>query len=314
MDNFFNAGAAPGGGGGGVAGPIIQWLRSLPPITRLWLASTLTITALANLEIISWTDLSLSHLSDVTGGKGTSNNSNISDRFLGRVEAWRLITCFMYIGKFSWHSVINLHLMTQISARYESMGPICTRRRVLRQQQQQRHNNSPYHSRGETSDYLFCLLFGMTGILLSQFYLLPYILSPLSYTFHHYRFFSRHLTFYVLYIWSKHYPHHNVNLFGVVMSAAYLPYAYLVMGYAMNNGEVIPMDMLHGMFIGHVYYYLACIVPSVLGRGRSVLSTPILLIDLCDWLEGRRLGFVGGDANGGEGEPIVVDTDGIIGG
>lgn len=105
-----------------------------------------------------------------------------------------------------------------------------------------------------------------------------------------------------------------MNLFGVVMSAAYLPYAYLVMGYAMNNGEVIPMDMLHGMFIGHVYYYLACIVPSVLGRGRSVLSTPILLIDLCDWLEGRRVGLVGGDANGGEGEPIVVDTDGVIGG
>ena len=68
MDNFFNAGAAPGGGG--VAGPIIQWFTSLPPITRLWLATTLTITALANLEIISWTDLSLSHLSDVMGGKG----------------------------------------------------------------------------------------------------------------------------------------------------------------------------------------------------------------------------------------------------
>ncbi len=29
----------------------------------------------------------------------------------------------------------------------------------------------------------------MTGIILSQFYLLPYILSPSSYTFHHYRFY-----------------------------------------------------------------------------------------------------------------------------
>jgi len=97
------------------------------------------------------------------------------------------------------------------------------------------------------------------------------------------------------------------------MKSAYLPFAYLVMGYALSNGEVVPMDMIHGMFVGHLYYYLACVVPTVLGRGRVVIWTPGVLIDLCYyWLEGRRVGGVNDHVDGGE--PIVVDTDGVIGG
>ena len=101
-----------------------------------------------------------------------------------------------------------------------------------------------------------------------------------------------------------------MNLFGVVMKAAYLPLAYLVMGYAMSNGEVIPVDIIHGMFVGHLYYYLACVVATVLRK--VVIWTPGVLIDLCHWLEGHRP-YV--DAvDGGRGEPIVVDTDDVIGG
>jgi len=308
MNNFFDGRGGAAGGGGP-----IQWFHSLPPVTRLWLGSTLTVSALANFEILQWTDLDLTHLTDVFGKVGGGNSNISSSSLFGRLEVWRLLTCFLYIGKFGWNSIINLHLMTQISARYETMGPICTRRILVPQNpqlQRNNQNNSPYYLKGETSDYVFALLFGMTGILLSQFYLLPYILSPSSHTFrHHYRFFHRHLTFYTLYIWSKRYPQHNVNLFGVIMKAAYLPYAYLVMGYALSNGEVIPIDMVHGMFVGHLYYYLACVVPTVLGRRKVVIWTPGILIEVCRWLEGRRpYNALGG------GEPIVVDTDGVIGG
>ena len=303
---------------GGAAGGPIQWLLSLSPVTRIWFGSALAITALVNLNVLHWDDLDLVHWTDVMGKVGSvKNNSNniLFGVLFGRLELWRFLTCFLYVGKFGWATIINLHLMTQISTRYETMGPVCTRRIYIpHNAQHQRNNthhnnNSPYYSRGETSDYIFTLLFGMTGILLSQFFLIPYITSS---SYRHYRFFHRHLTFYILYIWSKQHPHHNVNLFGMVMPAAYLPFAYLVMGYAMSNGEVIPTDMLHGMFVGHVYYYLACVVPTVLGRGRVFIWTPRILIDLCHWLEGRRLGF----ANDGVGddEPMVVDTDGVIGG
>jgi len=314
MDNLFGAGGAGGGGPE-------EWFRSLPPITRIWLGSTVIVTGMANLDFVKWADLALARWEDVLGN-GVS----------GKLEAWRLITCFLYAGKFGFNAIIGLHLMTQISNRYEKMGPICTRRIYIpppnndrtnnnenddtqqRQQQQQRQrninpNHSPYYPRGESPDYAFALLFGMVGILMTQFLLLPYLPSSLSSQRH--IFFHRHLTQYVVYIWSKQHAHHRVNLFGFPMEAAYLPYAYLIIGYALNNGQVLPIDNLHGMFVGHVYYYLACVVPSVLGGGRAVLATPMFLVDLCNWLEGRNvIGF----GRGGEDEPVLADVDGVIGG
>ena len=233
----------------------------------------------------------------------------------------RLLTCFLYAGKFSFHTIINLHLLTQVSSRYEKMGVICTRRRPndgedeqqnnneQQQQQQQRRQSytSPYYERGETSDYIFCILFGMIGILVSHVYLLPKLPYSITHNQFH-RFFQRHLTFYIVYIWSKQHPNNMVNFFGMPFAAAYLPYAYLLMGYAMNN-QKIPVDILHGMFIGHVFFYAACIVPRVLGRSRAVIYTPVILVDLCHWLEG----VVENDDNGGVAPPLP-DVDGIIGG
>lgn len=143
--------------------------------------------------------------------------------------------------------------MTQISTRYEKMGPICTRRIIhinnqTDEQQPTRREagyNSPYYERGETSDYVFALFFGMAGILLSHVLLLPKLPSFIIQHHQYHRFFNRHLTFYVVYIWSKQHQHHRVNLFGMPMAAAYLPYAYLCMGYALNNQQ-IPVDILHG--------------------------------------------------------------------
>lgn len=238
-----------------------------------------------------------------------------------------MVTCFLYAGKFGWGTLINLHLMSQISGRYEAMGPICTRVRLWRQHdihdpnQQSTENNRQrqpqqsagpqrveYFERGELSDYAFALLLGSLGILLSNFFLLPYF-PTLIVKNQQYVFFHRHLTFFVVYIWSKQHSNRNVNFFGVEMMAAYLPYAYLVMGYALNNGDALPLDMLHGMFVGHVYYYLACVVPKIL-PGKVVIVTPIWLVDFCYWLEGRRFGADGLDGN----NPMIVDTDGTIGG
>lgn len=162
----------------------------------------------------------------------------------------------------------------------------------------------------------------MVGILLSQTLLLPKLPAAVSSVGMHHRSFHRHLKFFVLYVWSKQRPDHRVNLLGATVSAAYLPYAYLLIGYALNNGEYIPVDILHGMLVGHVYYYLACVVPQVSGGRRAVLSTPTALVDVCDWLEGRAGGPPhggGGDDDGvggnGRGEqPLLADVDGVIGG
>lgn len=302
MDNLFGAG---GGGGGG--GPE-QWFRALPPVTRIYLGLTLIVTALANLEVVKWNDLDFSRWEDVMG-RGSS----------GRAEVWRLLTCFLYAGKFSFSAIIGLHLMTQMSTRYETMGPVCTRRIHINNPQhpvEQPNNaqrvqyNSPYYPRGESSDYVFALLFGMTGILLTNTLLLPKLPASITQNQIH-RFFHRHLSFFVVYIWSKQHPHNRVNLFGMPLAAEYLPFAYLIMGYALNNGQVIPVDILTGMFVGHIYFYLTCVVPRVLGGRRSVICTPIVLVDFCNWLEGR--GPVGDNGRVDNG-PELVDVDGVIGG
>ena len=212
--------------------------------------------------------------------------------------------------------------MTQISHRYEAMGPICTRRlhvnptrpdegpAVEQPQAHRGHNDSPYYSRGDSSDYAFALVFGMTGILISNFLLLPKLPAFITHNQSH-GFFHRHLTFYVVYIWSKQHPHQRVDLFGIALSAVYLPFAYLVLGCAMSNGQEIPTDILTGMFVGHVYFYLAHIAPQVLGGRRALLSTPEFFVALCAWLEGRDLAV---NAGGGDGGPVLADVDGVIGG
>ena len=70
MDNIFGA----GGGGGGPE----QWFLSLPIVTRVWLGSTIIITALANLEFIKWDDLDFERWEDVYG-RGSSRS----------IEVWR---------------------------------------------------------------------------------------------------------------------------------------------------------------------------------------------------------------------------------
>ncbi len=73
MDNLFGAGGAGGGGPE-------EWFRSLPPITRIWLGSTVVVTTMANLDFVKWTDLALIHWEDVLGN-GKS----------GKLEAWRSV-------------------------------------------------------------------------------------------------------------------------------------------------------------------------------------------------------------------------------
>jgi hypothetical protein len=74
MDNLF-------GGGEGGGGAPAQFLRDLPPITRILLVSTLLCTALVNLDFLKREDLDFRGWEDVYG-RGRS----------GRIEAWRYVS------------------------------------------------------------------------------------------------------------------------------------------------------------------------------------------------------------------------------
>jgi Derlin-2/3 len=165
-----------------------------------------------------------------------------------KFELWRLLTCFCYAGPFEISSLFSVYTLLQFSKQYESGGPFNT------------------GAGGGTADYVFCLIFGAIVLLISY----PGVLMIMKVM----PVFTRNLVFFVLYVWSRRNPTANANIWGVPVPAVYLPFAYLALSVFMGNPYA---DMLHGLAVGHLYYYLADVVPQV--TGKDILRTPQFLVD-----------------------------------
>lgn len=206
-----------------------QWFRSLPVVTRYWFAAALMCTCCGNFGVVSIMKLAF-----------------FWEPLKSNFEVWRLVTPFCYVGKFDLSTLFGLYMLQQYSRQYESGGPYNT------------------GAGGGTADYVFCLMFGCSCILLS-YPLLSGFIPPI---------FCRNLTFFVLYVWSKRYPEVQVNIWGVPLKALWLPFALLALTLLMGNPY---FDVLHGIAVGHAYYFLVDVVPLVYGK--DVLHTPQFLID-----------------------------------
>jgi Derlin-2/3 len=158
------------------------------------------------------------------------------------------LTPFCYAGPFDFSTLIGCYMLVQFSKQYEAGGPFNT------------------GAGGGTADYAFCLLFGAVMMLLSY----PLIIGSINLP----PIFCRNLIYYVLYVWSKRNPTAQANIWGFPIQAIYLPFAYLAMTVFMGNAY---MDMIHGLAIGHIYYFLVDVVPVVYGK--DVLTTPQFMID-----------------------------------
>jgi Derlin-2/3 len=165
-----------------------------------------------------------------------------------KFELWRLLTCFIYAGPFDISTLFSLYTLLQFSKQYEAGGPFNT------------------GAGGGTADYVFCLIFGAIALLITY----PGVLMIMGIM----PVFTRNLVFYVLYVWSRRNPTANANIWGVPVPAVYLPFAYLALSVFMGNAYA---DMLHGLAVGHLYYYLADVVPQV--TGKDILRTPQFLVD-----------------------------------
>lgn len=245
------------GGVGDAVGPD-QWFQTLPIITRYWFGATVVVTLAANFDIIgpqqlyfSWYDIK-SHM-----------------------ELWRVATCFLYAGPFSFPTLILCYMLVQFSRQYEAGGPFNT------------------GAGGGTADYAFAIIFAVVAILVSYPLIGPLLgIAPL---------FCANLAYFVLYIWSKRNPTAPANIWGIPVPAQWLPFAYLALHVCLGNRY---MDLLHGIAvrfvqddtadslslavshasprlsrlqIGHLYYFLVDVVPQV--QGKDVLQTPQFLID-----------------------------------
>mmetsp|Transcript_18624 Transcript_18624/g.26280 ORF Transcript_18624/g.26280 Transcript_18624/m.26280 type:complete len:297 (-) Transcript_18624:148-1038(-) len=169
----------------------------------------------------------------------------VKDQF----EAWRLATAFCYAGPFKFNTLITLYMLVNFSRQYEAGGPFNT------------------GAGGGTADYAFMLMVGMIATLCTYPLLMLYFpLAPV---------FARTMVFYVLYIWSKRNPTAPANIWGVPMKGSQLPWAYLALSVVTGDAY---HDYLHGLVLGHLYYFLVDVLPAV--HGTQVLHTPEFLIDI----------------------------------
>jgi Derlin-2/3 len=168
------------------------------------------------------------------------------EKLKSNFEVWRLVTPFAYLGVWSFPTLISLMLLVQYSKQYEG-GTV--------------YNTG---GGGGTADYVFCLIFGAVCMLLSFPFLTGYI-GPI---------FTKNLTFYVLYLWSKQNPNAPANIWGIPIKGQYLPFIYIGFNLVMGSQY---MDLVHGLVIGHLFYFLVDIVPSLYGK--DILHTPQFLIN-----------------------------------
>ena len=93
---------------GNVQGPE-AWLQSLPIVTRYWFGTALVITLAVNFGIVNVTQIVFYWHAIQT-----------------KLELWRLLVPFLYIGGFQFNTLIALMILVQFSERYEKGGPINT--------------------------------------------------------------------------------------------------------------------------------------------------------------------------------------------
>ncbi|KAL6974481.1 ER-associated protein degradation protein [Sarracenia purpurea var. burkii] len=161
----------------------------------------------------------------------------IYERVFKRLEVWRLITNFFFLGKFSINFGIRLLMIARYGVQLE---------------------NGPFQRR--TADFLWMMTFGaFTLLALSA---IPWFWTP---------FLGVSLVFMLLYVWSREFPNANINIYGLVtLKAFYLPWAMLALDVIFGS-ELMP-DLL-GIIAGHLYYFLTVLHP--LAGGKNMLKTPL---------------------------------------
>lgn len=223
------------------------WLESLPSITRVWFCASVAVYVGVSLDFLDPDDLYFD-----------------PDRISSKLELWRVLTCFLYGGGVltDLHVLLSLYMITVHSTSYEK---------------------NPAHSGGTPhSDYAFCLIFCSTTTLIT-FLLLEHTHLYLYHQPQHYLYplFAQTLVTCILYLWSRRNPNANIQFILIPLSGRYLPFANLALQLAMQN----PVSQLvHGMLVGHIFYYCIEVVPAV--AGRRVVTTPRILIDGANHLFG----------------------------
>jgi len=155
-------------------------------------------------------------------------------------QIWRLATAFLFNGKLGFPFLLNMIFLYRQSRQLEE---------------------DVY--RGRASDYLFMILFGSTLLLLVGF-LWPF---PIL---------GQALQLMLTYYWSRMYPNLQMNFFGITFRSIYL--SWFIVGLNFIMGGSIPILMVLGILVGHVYFFFEHVLPNIWHR--RILKTPWFLYSL----------------------------------
>ncbi|CAI5722699.1 unnamed protein product [Hyaloperonospora brassicae] len=163
-------------------------------------------------------------------------------------QVWRLVTNFLFFGLFSLDFLFHMYFV----ARY------C---RLLEEGS----------FRGRTADFVYMLLLGAGAMILVA----PFV------SIH---FLGSSLTFMMVYVWGRRNEHVRMSFLGLFpFTAPYLP--WVLFSFSILLGNSATTDLI-GIIVGHVYYFLEDVFPTIARiRGwktQRPLATPRLICFLLD--------------------------------
>ncbi|KAF3931469.1 Derlin-2 [Dactylella cylindrospora] len=149
-------------------------------------------------------------------------------------QYWRLITAFLYFGPLSLDFMFHIFFMARYSRMLEDT-----------------------HFRGKTADYAWLILYCCSCLLFfsAVFVQMPFLGSPLAFS--------------LVYIWSRRNPNVRLSFLGLfVFNAPYLP--WVLLGFSLLLNGNMPKDDMLGIVVGHFYFFMMDIYPTVRGGARPL--------------------------------------------
>lgn len=196
-----------------------QYYNSLPPVTKTYAVVCLLTTGAYHLQLYDYRNIALFYL-DV----------------FKRLQIWRLITSFFFLGPFSLAFAVRLFTVLYYGVQLE---------------------RGPYDKR--TADLVWMYIFGALSLLVMA--AVPYFWSP---------FLGPSLVFVIVYVWGREFPNARVNIHGLFeLKGFYIPWYMLAMDLLLGNSL---KSGLTGIAAGHLYYFITVLYP--LSSGNNICKTP----------------------------------------
>lgn len=205
--------------------PQEMW-EAMPPLTKTWLGFSVASTALVAMGTLDPTKMLF-----------------YPPLVYQNFEIWRLVSNFLFFGKFSFGFLMQMFILVRFSTSVE-LEPYKTSRV------------------GGSADYAFALLIMGTCCLIIGAFMGMYFMGP-------------PLIFAVLYLWSRLHPEDPTNIWGFRFAGKHLPWA--LMAFTILTGGSPVSDVI-GVIVGHAYYFLVDVLPRM--KGGPIVQTPELFISM----------------------------------